>query len=163
MELTLRFSNNTQTRFSNDCVMSLDFTGMTWSVARTSRDPWVDPTSQGWPTQLASGYKQSGTFEVKDNGVIWIWDKWATASGGMIPESHNTLIIRDAPTSESDTAHTSGTVRIFDARNTAFKDVVVPWTRRTVRPSLTLKAAFFPAVLRHVDFQKECCSVKNPR
>jgi len=157
MELTLRFHDSTQTRFSNDCVISLDFATSTWSVGPTSRDPWGDPASQSWPTQLASGYKQSGTFEVKDNGVIWIWDQWGTPSSGMVPEKHNTLIIRDAPTSESDTIHLSGSVRIYDGRNAVFKDVVVPWTRKSTvgQPSLTEKLRFFPRVLRNADFQKQ--------
>ena len=90
--------------------MRLDFDQLAWSV--DNEDAWE-----------AVGYSDRGAFEFKPaNGAIWLWDQ---GNGGP---THNTVIIRDAPSDESDVAHLSGTARIADPKDDAFKDGQIEWT-----------------------------------
>ena len=97
---------------------------MLWGTARLKLD-WVlkawslqDDQRQVWPKV---GFSRAGTFEPRDNGVIWIWDQ----PPGQ--DKHNTLIIQVAPTSEYDYDHRSGLARIFDPKDPSFKDGQVRW------------------------------------
>ena len=101
-----------RTRLGRNCHVKLDFATKKWRCG-----PDTDFRG-GWPAGLR--LSTDGTFELKDNGVIWLWD-------GADQQRRNTLILRDAPTSETDKAHDSGTARFFDPPSADLKDVVFPW------------------------------------
>jgi len=105
------------TSLSRNCSVTLDFTTHRWTV-----DNW-----RGWPAAL--NFAPNGTFEVRDNGVIWIWEQKAGET------KRNTLILRDAPTSGSDTAHISGTTVIFDPPKREYKGVEFRWRLAEAAPT----------------------------
>lgn len=126
MDITLQLDKCSARRFSRNCILSLNFVEKTWS-ARGVLEPGIPGA---WPEDLNSQFSKYGDFEVKDNGVIWIWDTRSRIRG--MPQRLNTLILRDAPTGESDTVNISGTVRVFDPPNAGYKDLVFPWVRTGV-------------------------------
>lgn len=66
---------------------------------------------------------------MKANNVIWLWDQR--------PGEHNTVIIWEPPTSETDLLHHSGQGRIFEPKDSAFKDGKITWTiAPTTKPVL---------------------------
>jgi hypothetical protein len=127
MDLLLQLDQCKTKPFKLNVIMSLDFSGKSWSVRSAAPG-----TADVWPA--GSRFSRWGSFEVKDNGVIWIWDDDSTygyqAVSGRnrrITKRRNILIIRDAPLNEQDASHSSGTVRIYDAEDSSFKDHVFPW------------------------------------
>jgi hypothetical protein len=95
--------------------MNLDYMLNQWKITE-GRVSWL-----GW------GFSAEGTFEVRSNGVIWIWEQ----KPGK--EKRNTLIMRDAPMSEADVGHISGIMRIYDPPNATQKDIEFLWRIRDVR------------------------------
>jgi hypothetical protein len=96
----------------------------------------------GWSCLNFSDGSQ-GTFEVRDNGVIWIWDQDSTG------KQRNTLIIWDAPKQEGDVSKTEGFGRIYDPSDAAFKDARIAWKTPGLTPVrkkvLEIIAKTFPA------------------
>jgi hypothetical protein len=134
MDIELRLRECKQRRLPLVSIMTLNFLEKTWSI-RPSPD-YATPLA--WSGGLDAQFSRSGKFEVKDNGVLWIWDDW---SGSR----RNILIIRDAPTIEDDSSKTSGTVRIYDPPDRSYKDLEFPWARpglvaaHTCGPDVTQK------------------------
>ena len=93
-----------------DVSCRLDFADQQWSMSRPS-GRWNDVV-----------FSTKGKFEVRDNGVIWIWDGPTSR-----PNSHNTMIIRNAPRSQRDVRHRSGVCRIYKARDPSMNNRLVSW------------------------------------
>jgi hypothetical protein len=77
---------------------------------------WVIDQDQQWIWKRV-GFSNMGTFEVKSWGVIWLWD-----------QLRNTVIFHDAPRNGIDFKHSSGHARIYDPKDTAFKDGKISWS-----------------------------------
>jgi hypothetical protein len=69
------------------------------------------------------GFSQSGEFEHKDWGVLWIWDG---ANGDK-----NTMIIRDGPTRDKDLLYNSGDGSLYDPKSPSLKGCDFEWTKLT--------------------------------
>src|SRR5262245_8509376 len=91
--------------------LRLDFATKQWSIPGGSQQAWA-----------GVGYTNSaeGAFEVRVNGAIWLWDQR--------PGEHNTIIIWDAPTGDSDFTHDKGQGLIFDPKDPSLKDGRIIWT-----------------------------------
>lgn len=76
--------------------------------------------SQGFDTWLMS-WQGLGLFDVKNWGVIWLWDEDSSSL------AHNNLILWDAPTDRWDCKHLTGGGRIYDPRNPQGKYLTVKW------------------------------------
>jgi hypothetical protein len=109
------------TSLGRNCHVKLDFSAKTWRCAADT--DWRG----GWPAAL--NFSTDGTFEIRDNGVIWFWDQ----KPGQ--QRRNTIIVRDAPTGELDAAHPRGTARFYDPPTAESKDVVFPWTIQIDQPT----------------------------
>jgi hypothetical protein len=110
-----------RTSLGRNCHVKLDFSSKKWRCAADT--DWRG----GWPAAL--NFSTDGTFEVRDNGVIWLWDQ----KPGQ--QKRNTAIIRDAPTAESDTLHMRGTARFYDTPQPEFKDIEFPWAVNIEQPA----------------------------
>ena len=85
----------------------------------------------GW-SKVSYSNPSQGTFEVKSWGVIWLWDKEPGNSN-----SHNIVILHDAPMSNNDYKDTDakpGNGRIFDPKDPSFKDGRVTWKTPRMTP-----------------------------
>lgn len=89
--------------------VELDFVTRQWSVK---------PASGRWPGVF---FSDSGSFEQKSWGVIWLRDGLGT------PPMRNPVIIWDAPFGESDSAHLSGFGRVYEPANSGLKDSTISW------------------------------------
>lgn len=76
--------------------------------------------------------KSKGRFEVKDWGVLWLWDRDAAGT------ERNFLILHDAPMKEGDYKHDNnfdlGKGRLFDPSNRDFQDGTVRWKAPRLTP-----------------------------
>lgn len=93
--------------------------------------------TNGWSGIHFSGGTE-GTFDVKDNNVLWLWDK-DPASG----KQRNTFIMHKGPRHEGDVTDPGspgkpvdrqGTARIYDPKDPAFKDAHVRWKTKGLTP-----------------------------
>jgi hypothetical protein len=98
--------DNSQALLGNTSV-SLDFNAHMWSIS--------DDKTGAWKHVAAA---RSGKFDVKDWGVIWMWDK-----------SRNIVIIHDSPKSGNDASSTTGTARLYDPVDGNLKDAIAKWTQ----------------------------------
>jgi hypothetical protein len=97
---------DTADKFRGQARIKLDWQRKMWTVDEDHQ--WI------WKRV---GYSDSGAFEFKSWGVIWIWD-----------QLRNTVIFHDAPQNEIDFKHRSGHGRIFDPRDNVFKDGKISWS-----------------------------------
>lgn len=97
---------DTSDRLRGQARMRLDWQQKTWIVEEDQQ--WV------W---RRVGYSNIGSFEVKSWGVIWIWD-----------QLRNPVIFHDAPQHAIDFKHKSGHARIYDPKDSTFKDGKISWT-----------------------------------
>jgi len=111
-----------------ECHLKLDFGAKQWSVPAPAERvgkadalamlPNDDRSGKIWSS---IGFSRQGIFELRDNGVIWIWDQ-EPGKG-----KRNTLIIWDAPANETDTTRSSGNAIGFEPRDLSLKGVLFPW------------------------------------
>ena len=85
--------------------LTFDWKAHMWSVTDDKTGAWK---------RVASA--RNGKFEVKDWGVMWMWDK-----------SKNIAIVYDSPKSGSDLATLHGTARLYDPSDSSFKDAIINW------------------------------------
>src|SRR5262245_18020561 len=83
--------------------MGLDFGKKQWFVADHKPVPWQHV-----------GFSKTGSFELKDWGVGWIWDQ---EPGG---KKRTTIIFWNPPKSELDFKNLSGRARLYDPKVSAF-------------------------------------------
>src|SRR5215470_6495116 len=85
--------------------LSLDFNAHMWAISEDKTGAWK---------RVATA--RSGKFDVKDWGVIWMWDK-----------SRNIVIIHDSPKGGNDLHITNGTARLYDPVDSSLKDSIAKW------------------------------------
>jgi len=76
-----------------------------WSVNEDKTGAWK---------RVASA--RLGKFEIKDWGVMWMWDK-----------SRNIAILYDTPKTGMDMSAAAGQARLYDPINESFKDSIISW------------------------------------
>lgn len=86
--------------------LSLDWKAHMWAVNDDKGGAWKRVASV-----------RSGKFEVKEWGVMWLWDK-----------ARNIAIVHDSPKSGLDTNSLSGTARLYDPIDGGLKDAIAKWT-----------------------------------
>lgn len=86
--------------------VSLDWKAHMWSVTSEKNGAW----------KRVAGVR-SGKFEVKEWGVLWMWDK-----------ARNIVIVREAPKGPNDTNTLSGSARMYDPIDAGLKDAIASWT-----------------------------------
>ena len=104
---------DTSDRFRGQARMRLNWQEKTWIVEEDQQ--WV------W---RRVGFSNVGSFEVKSWGVIWIWD-----------QLRNPVIFHDAPQHSIDFKHQQGRGRIYDPKDSSFKDARVNWSINPVTAS----------------------------
>jgi hypothetical protein len=82
----------------------------------------------GW-SRVSFSNPSQGTFEIKDNGVIWLWDQ---EPGKSTPR--NTVIILQAPQDDGDYKKTEGQARIYDPKDSALKNATIRWKAPGLTP-----------------------------
>lgn len=97
---------DTGDRLRGQARMRLDWQQKTWTVDEDQQ--WI------W-RRIA--YSNVGSFEVKSWGVIWILD-----------ELRNPVIFHDAPQNAIDFKHHKGHARIYDPKDSTFKDGKISWS-----------------------------------
>ena len=118
--------------------LRLDFAMRKW---------FLDAEAQpGWQSVTAS---RGGSFEVRPNRVIWIWDKDKAAR-----DKRNSVILWTPPESEGDTRYLSGEGRLSDPRDPSCKDGKVNWSVATAAKSgLAPIRERFLEIIKGIPFQ----------
>lgn len=103
----LRFEvNDDQAKSIGSTKLALDFRSHMWSVAEDKAGAWK---------RVSSG--KLGKFEVKEWGVMWLWDK-----------ARNIAILYDTPKSGTDLTAVSGQARLYAPVDDGLKDSIINWT-----------------------------------
>src|SRR5580704_13279475 len=105
---------------TRDAVIELDFATKGWSI-RNATDQWPGVF-----------FSERGRLEQLSRGLIRLQD------GPRNSAVRAAVILREAPTSESDSTHASGDGWLYDPANSALRDSQLSWTvvqRRSSRPS----------------------------
>jgi hypothetical protein len=122
---------NNGSGYSGTVAMAMDWQAKTWSIDEDRTSIW----------QKISPFK-NGTFEVKDWGVIWLWDQFS-----------NIMIIWDAPRHAFDFKKLKAAGRIFAPRDTRFKDATFQWSidlTKKATPSAPTAAAPLSPFRQHL-------------
>lgn len=93
----------------------LNFTTKTWSLS---------PAMAKWSGVM---YSDRGLFEVRPSGAMWLMDGMGSA------RKECTVILHDAPASQTDVAHDGGTGRVYAPATAMYKDSEIEW--RVLRPA----------------------------
>lgn len=116
--LILQVTVNTSAGTEIDAPLHLNFKNKQWSIPN-GRHRWNGIV-----------HSDSGSFESKDNGVIWLLDGPHGQSGRFNP-----VILHRAPLCDSDSAHQSGSGRVYEPRDAAFRDCSIRWKVTGRKPS----------------------------
>lgn len=116
--------------------LELDFQAQAWSIPAAQQQAWAGVGFSNPP---------KGSFELKDWGVMWLWDQR--------PGEHNTLIIWKPPVAEDDSSHPKGQARIYDPKDASFKDAVIDWSVEAApKPTLSPVRQRVKDIIRGIPF-----------
>jgi hypothetical protein len=117
LNLTVKDANNNP---RGSAKVRLDFWQKRWYVVDDKPLPWQ-----------YVGFSKGGTFEQKDWNVSWVWDKDPDGT------KRNTIIFWDPPVGKHDVKNSSGRARLYDPKDSTFKDCIISWTVDRITPELS--------------------------
>jgi hypothetical protein len=90
--------------------MRIDFSQQMWFIEEDKEQAW-----------RSVGYSTKRPFELRDNDVMWIWDQ------DSVGKKRNSVIVYNPPRDESDSKHLADQARIFDPKDSTFKEGWIRW------------------------------------